>query len=773
MATNYKINKIPLIITRGVVVFPAHNTIIEVGRLKTVNACNEAFENFDGQVLVISQKDPNIEEPGVKDVYKFGTLCRARLIKKWEEGAMRITVTGIHRVQIKQIQDDENMFTADVVVKENENVDSAEENAFVRQIAKSIEEMATRHPIIPQEIINELSQGVSASELADTVAHYLPMPLAKKQAILEQINVNNRLKLVLKEIEEEKNINKIEDTISKKIRNKIDDSQREYYLREKLRAIKEELGEISPKGDDIDEIRKRVEKEPFPKAVKERIREELKRFELTPPASSEASIIRTYIDWLISIPWYKKTEDVVNLVKARKVLDRDHYGLKKIKERIIEYLAVLKKTNKLAGQIICLVGPPGVGKTSLAKGIAEAIGRKFVKISLGGVRDESEIRGHRRTYIASMPGRIIQGMKKVKTLNPVFLIDEIDKMSSDFRGDPASAMLEVLDPEQNEQFSDHYIEEPYDLSNVMFLATANSLDDVPNPLLDRMEIIQLSSYTEHEKLQIAVKHLVGKVLEKHGLTKEELTISKDAIMEIIQHYTREAGVRQLERSIAKVSRKVVLEILQHKKEVDKITKKNIEKYLGKWIFNHTKKNKDDCVGIVTGLAYTSFGGDILPIEVTYYRSKEGKLSLTGQLGDVMQESASIALSYIKANYKKFNVDYEVFEENTIHIHAPEGAIPKDGPSAGVTLTTAIISAINKKPVSADIGMTGEISLRGNVLPIGGLREKLISAARSKLKKIFIPKENTKDLEELPKEVLDSLEIIPVSSYGEIYKAIFK
>lgn len=553
-------------------------------------------------------------------------------------------------------------------------------------------------------------------------------------------------------------IGEIEETINRKVRESIDENQREYYLREKLRAIKEELGDSVPKEDDAETIREELEKNPYPQHVKDKIEEELRRFETMPAASSEANVVRTYIDWMMKTPWYQETKDVEDIQAIEDVLNEDHYGLEKVKERIVEYLAVKQMTKSLKAPIICLAGPPGVGKTSIAKSIARALQREFIKASLGGVKDEAEVRGHRRTYLGSMPGRIIQGMKKAGVINPVFLLDEIDKMSSDYKGDPTSAMLEVLDPEQNSQFSDNYLEEPYDLSKVLFIATANDLGNIPAPLRDRLEIIELSSYTEQEKLMIAKNHLIKKQLALHGLKEDQLVIEDDAIMAIIRHYTREAGVRDLERLLAKICRKAVLIVLKEKRDNLTVNKESLEKHLGKAPFEHTKKLAHSQIGVVTGMAYTQFGGDILPIEVNHFQGS-GKFIITGQLGDVMKESASIALDYMKANKEKYGLEKIAFDKEDIHIHVPEGAVKKDGPSAGVTLTTAIYSAFKNQPVRNDIAMTGEITLRGNVLPIGGLKEKSISAHRSGIKKIIIPKDNAKDIDDIPKSVQDELEIV--------------
>ena len=561
-------------------------------------------------------------------------------------------------------------------------------------------------------------------------------------------------------------IEDLEKEINEKIRKSMEASQRDYYLREKLKAIKEELGD--DQGSEADKFRKMVEDNPYPDYVKKKALEEIRKFEIMPAAAGESGVTRSYIEWLLNIPWYTKSKDNEDLKKAADILDEDHYGLDKVKERILEYLAVKQMTNSLKSPILCLVGPPGVGKTSLARSVARALDRKFVKVSLGGVKDEAEIRGHRRTYLGSMPGRIIQGMKKAGTLNPVFLIDEIDKLSSDYKGDPSSAMLEVLDPEQNSMFSDHYIEEPYDLSDVLFIATANYKENIPAALYDRLEIIDISSYTEIEKLNIAREHLITKQMEANGLKKSQFILSDDMILYLIRHYTREAGVRNLERIIGTLCRKAVLDILKEGKKSVRITKKLLQTWLGRETFEYGLKENKDQVGVVTGLAYTQFGGDILPIEVNYFEGK-GKFIVTGQLGDVMKESTEIALDYIKSNARKYNIDPEFFEKHDIHIHCPEGAVPKDGPSAGVTLTTALISALTKHPVKSDLAMTGEVTLRGNVLPIGGLKEKSLAAHRSGIKKIVIPKANIKDLEDVPQTVKDDVVFIPVERVDQVIK----
>lgn len=605
-------------------------------------------------------------------------------------------------------------------------------------------------------------------QLADQFAQFFPLPLDKKQTLLETLNVNERLMLIVSELQTEKQLSSIESDINERVKERIEDNQREYYLREKLRAIKEELGDIPMKDEDGDDLRRIIEDNPYPENVKEKALEELARYEMLPQASGESGVIRNYLDWLLKTPWWQETEDNEDLLAVRKVLDDDHYGLEKVKDRIMEYLAVKNMTKSLNAPILCLVGPPGVGKTSLARSIANALDRRFIKASLGGVRDEAEIRGHRRTYLGSMPGRIIQGMKKAGVINPVFLIDEIDKMSADYKGDPSSAMLEVLDPEQNSMFSDHYLEEAYDLSKVMFVATANYLEAIPPALRDRLEIIDLSSYTEQEKLNIAKRHLIAKQRKINGLKASQFKISDDALLYLIRHYTREAGVRQLERMIANLCRKSVLAILKDQKKSITINKKRINEWLGKEIFEFGKKESKPQVGVATGLAYTSFGGDVLPVEVTTFEGK-GRLILTGKLGDVMKESAEIAFGYTKSHAKEFKIDPKFFETHDIHIHVPEGAIPKDGPSAGITLTTAIVSALTHRKVYPDLAMTGEVTLRGNVLPIGGLKEKTLAAHRVGIHKIIIPKSNVKDMDEIPASVKETMEFVPVENVEQVLK----
>ena len=757
--------QLPLVCTRGVVVFPNQEVIIDVGREKSTRAVEEAQEKYESQVILVAQRDLALEEPDVNDVYSYGTLCQIKHIRRMD-GYLRVKFRGMQRVELHTIINDDTLMSVTAEVKTDIAQDPMEEVALVRKIAKQFEEIEAVSQTIPKEMINELAKGVSAPVLSDQIAQLFPFTLEKRQELLETLGVNERLYLILQEIESEKELSQIENKINDKVKTRIEESQKEYYLWEKMRAIKEELGDVPDTDKDVDAIRKRLEENPYPDSIKDKIRDELSRYEMLPAASGETGVIKTYIDWMMDLPWWQESRDNEDLNLASEILDADHYGLEKIKERILEYLAVKQMTNSLRAPIICLVGPPGVGKTSLAKSVARALDRKFVKISLGGVKDESEIRGHRRTYLGSMPGRFIQAMKKAGTVNPVFLIDEIDKMASDYKGDPASAMLEVLDPEQNSLFSDHYIEEPYDLSKVLFIATANYLENIPNALRDRLEIIELSSYTELEKIEIAKRHLVPKQIKENGLKTSQLKIDDEMISFLIRYYTRESGVRQLERVIATVCRKSVLAILKDNKRSIKVTKKLVKEWLGHEKFEYGKRETKDQIGTVTGLAYTSFGGDVLQVEVNHFEGK-GKLVITGQLGDVMKESATIAYDYVRANAKKYKIQPEVFEKNDIHIHVPEGAVPKDGPSAGVTLTTALVSSLSDTPVKANLAMTGEVTLRGNVLPIGGLKEKSMAAHRCGITTIVIPKANVKDLDDVPATVKESVNFVPVERVSQV------
>ncbi|AGR41013.1 endopeptidase La [Spiroplasma taiwanense] len=763
--------RLPMLVTRGSYIYPTFEQVLEIGRDKTTVAVKEAVEKYKGNILIISQKKPLEDEPKIDELFLFGVLAEVKIKKEWKDGTLTVNIKSLTRAEIKNVELGD-FYSAEYIEKENLKTNDKEALTKITKYIKAMISSQDEFPSEIDEIIKSASVDADPNFIVDSAAHLMPfMPIDKKQLILEELDPVKRIEIINEFLDEKRQSADIESSISKKIKSKVDEQQREFYLREKLKAIKEELGDMDGEGDDLKKYRTRLENEPFPENIKKRILQEIDKCEALPAASSEANIIRTYIDWMMQTPWWQATEEKTNLKFAKEILDKHHYGLEKVKERIIEYLAVKQNTNKVKGQIITLVGPPGVGKTSLGKSIAEAMGREFVKMALGGIKDESEIRGHRKTYIGAMPGRVIQGMKRAGVKNPVFLLDEIDKMASDYRGDPASAMLEVLDPEQNSKFSDHYLEEEYDLSDVVFIATANYPENIPEALYDRMEIIELSSYTEIEKMKIAEEYLVPKVLSDHAVSKEQVTFTKEGISEIIKHYTREAGVRQLERWIASIVRKFVVKMLNKEIEKLKVTPEVVNELLRKRIFEHTEKEQEAQVGVVTGLAYTQFGGDILPIEVNHFPGKGG-LILTGKLGDVMKESATIAYDFVKSNYKVFNIPKEVFVENDVHIHVPEGAVPKDGPSAGITITTAIVSALTNRPVPKEIGMTGEITLRGLVFPIGGLREKSISAHRSGLKKILIPYKNQKDIDDIPEEVRKDLEIIPVQKYSEVFENVF-
>ena len=765
--SKFKTVRVPAVCTRGLIVFPGQDVMIEVGRSKSTRAVNEASSSYDSMVWLVCQNDIMVDDPKQNNLYQVGTLSRIKIIRR-KEGFMRVTFTGISRARLVEMEDDGMMIMATVEELADVHGTDMEEKALVRRVISEFEKVGNITAQFPSDIVNQLTHGVSAVTLTNQFAQYFPLDIPVKQRLLETLDVNDRLVQIIAELEKQQQYSQIEATINDKVKEHIDDSQKEYFLREKLRAIKEELGDVSNLTDDTQNLRDMIENNPYPEHVKEKAREELQRYEMLPPGSGEASVSRSYLDWLLKVPWWQETADNEDLKGVQKVLDDDHYGLKKVKERIMEYLAVKQMTGTLNAPIICLVGPPGVGKTSLAKSIARALDRKFVKMSLGGVRDEAEIRGHRRTYLGSLPGRIIQGMKKAQVINPVFLIDEIDKMGADYKGDPSDALLEVLDPEQNALFSDHYLEEPYDLSKVLFVATANYLENIPAPLKDRLEIIELPSYTEIDKVHIAIEHLIPKQLEANGLKPAQFKLKEKEILYLIRHYTREAGVRQLERVIGSLCRKTVLAILKEGRKTVTVTEKVIRKWLGKEIFEYGNKEKQNQIGVVTGLAYTSFGGDILQIEVNYFEGK-GKLILTGQLGDVMKESAEIAIDYVKAHARELSIDPQFFDSHDIHIHVPEGAVPKDGPSAGVTMTTALVSALSDTPVHSDLAMTGEVTLRGNVLPIGGLREKSLAANRAGITKILIPKANMRDMEDIPDAVKEHVKFVPVETMSQVLK----
>ena len=763
-------NSLPALAVRGICPIPNSEIRIEVGRENSIKAIEDSEKANGGNICLLIQKNPTIEVPSCDDLENVGLLAKIVMKIKLPGGSLKVKFKIIERITINSFELVSPFFKVSYQPLQTVIGDQDEELALVRLVINQVVDNPNVFNTNSQEIIKEIQGGLSSEILCDVVATNIKT--LDRVKYLREPELNKRLRFILEDIGREKQISYLENKINEDVKKSIDESQKEYYLREKMRAIQNELGDKARQEEEVDALRKKILDAHMPKNIEEKALQELKRFGSTPPSVAESGIIKTYLDFLVALPWDNASVDCTDLKLAKELLDKHHYGLDKVKNRIVEYLAVKIMTGRNPQTILCLVGPPGVGKTSLATSIAEALGRKFVKQSLGGVHDESEIRGHRRTYIGALPGRILKGMKEAGTVNPVFLLDEIDKMASDYKGDPASAMLEVLDPEQNAKFSDHYVEEPYDLSQVLFITTANYLENIPAPLRDRMEIVQLSSYTEIEKFHIAREHLIGKQLALHGLKEEQFTITDEAIYEVIQKYTREAGVRSLDRQISALIRKAIKDILIDKLDNVYVDVNKVHEYLGKTIYDHTLAEEKSQVGVVTGLAYTEFGGDILPIEVTYYHGKGG-LVLTGKLGDVMKESAMAALSFVKSHADHFGIDYKLFEENDIHIHVPEGAVPKDGPSAGVTMATAIVSALTNRVVRNDLGMTGEITLRGYVLPIGGLREKSIAAHRSGLHTILIPKENQRDIDEIPEEVRNNLEIIPVDNVDDVIKYAFK
>ncbi len=767
-----------LLITRGLVILPDGNPqSVEAGRDFSMNAVLKA-KDIEGSLIVsVSQKQFDIDLPKEDEIYEIGTLCRIVNVNQVKDkGYVRTRLEPLCRFKIEKIfmpTEANNFYAVSGETIVSEEGDAKTTAMLIKRLSESMTKLPDYITRFPRNFLAQMMKTNDPEMFADAVANYLSITNEERQNVLETLNLTKRLELIISYAEKEKAMGEIEKELNVKIGESTAKTQKEYYLREKLKAIKRELGEDVDGDDSEESILDKLEKNPYPEHVKAKVKAELKRYELMPQGTLEASLIKSYIDTLMNVPWYQKTEDNDDLENVKKILDEDHYGLDKVKKRIVEYLAVKKMTGNLKAPILCFYGPPGCGKTSLGRSIAKALGRKFFKASLGGISDEAEIRGHRRTYVGSMPGRIISGMKRCGTINPVFLLDEVDKLSSSYKGDPSSALLEVLDPEQNVAFNDNYLEEPYDLSNVLFIATANYLENVPEPLRDRLELIEVPSYTTLEKCEIAMRHLVKKQLLENGLKEEQVTFTKDAILYIIERYTREAGVRELERQIASIMRKIDVELITDPsiEHVD-VDEKAVKKYLGVEIFDSSEKEKEAQVGVVTGLAYTQFGGDILPIEVNYFPGKGG-LILTGKLGDVMKESASIALDYVKANAARYGINSEIFEKNDIHIHFPEGAIPKDGPSAGVAISTAIYSCLTHKPVDNNVAMTGEVTLRGNALPIGGLREKSLAALRSGIKTIIVPKENEKSVEELPQEVKDNLNIIYMKNVDDALKVAIK
>ena len=771
-----KIN-LPVLILRGIVLLPNNDIRLEFDNSTSKNIIDVSEMFHDSNILVISNPDLIEEEPDLKKLPKLGVIAKINNRMDLPNGKTRVVISGIRRARVHELLNTNKQFDImESIVSNIENIkiDPNEENILVKKLCRELEKFVKVVPTMSNSLLATISTINNLSKLTDIVAPFLPLSLNRLNEYLLENDSKKRCEYLLSDIYRETQMYEIEKEIDLKVKQGIDESQKEFILREKIKTIKEELGDTNSKDIEIDIIREKISNLNIPQKVEERIENELKKYELLSSLSPETSVVKNYIDWLVSLPWNTYTEDNKNLKEVKEKLDKTHYGLEKIKKRIIEHLAVKQMSSDIKSPIICLVGPPGVGKTSLANSIAKAINRNFVKISVGGINDEAEIIGHRKTYLGSSPGRIIQMMKKAKSSNPVFLIDEVDKMTKDIKGDPASALLEVLDPEQNKTFSDNYIEEEFDLSKVMFILTANYLENIPEELRDRLEIININGYTEYEKLDICKKHIIKKSLKEHGLTKELINFSDEVILKIIRNYTKEAGVRELTRQIDTVIRKIVTSIVVNNIKVNElnITLDNLEQYLGKEKYHVSNINNDSKVGVVNGLAYTNYGGDVLPIEVTYFKGN-GELKLTGSLGNVMKESALIALDYIKSNAKKFDINYDKLVQNDIHIHVPEGAIPKDGPSAGIALTTALISAFTDKLVSSKLAFTGEITLRGKVLKIGGLKEKCIGAYRNNIEKIIIPYDNESDLDEIPKEIKEKIKFVTVKNYEEVSKEVWK
>ncbi len=749
---------------RDIVVFPHMIVPLFVGREKSVRAL-EAVMKEDKQILLVAQKNAAQDDPETGDIYRIGTVSTILQLLKLPDGTVKVLVEGGRRARITGFKETDAYFEAFTEAMPDEDGEAKELEALGRTVIGQFEQYIKLNKKIAPEVLVSLNQIDEPSKLADTISSHLNLKIAEKQELLESAKVGERLERVFAHMESEIGVLQVEKRIRNRVKRQMEKTQREYYLNEQLKAIQKELGEGEDGKDETAELEDRIKKTKFSKEAREKAMSELKKLRTMSPMSAEATVVRNYLDWMLSIPWKKRSKVSNDVLEAERILDADHYGLDKVKERILEYLAVQSRSPKIRGPILCLVGPPGVGKTSLGKSIAKATARNFVRMSLGGVRDEAEIRGHRRTYIGSMPGKVVQGMKKAKTSNPLFLLDEIDKLGADWRGDPSSALLEVLDPEQNSTFADHYLEVDYDLSDVMFVTTANSLK-MPQPLLDRMEIIRIAGYTEDEKVEIAKRHLVAKQAEANGLKPDEWSLSEDAIRDLVRYYTREAGVRSLEREIANVARKVVKEIVTKKVKRIAITRKSLDKYAGVRRFRYGETEDEDMVGVVTGLAWTEVGGEILTIESVLLPGK-GAVKHTGKLGDVMQESVSAALSYVRSRSITFGIKPTIFEKRDIHVHVPEGATPKDGPSAGIAMATSIVSVMTGIPVRRDVAMTGEITLRGRVLPIGGLKEKLLAALRAGIKTVFIPRDNEKDLVEIPDSVKKHLKVIPVAHVDEV------
>jgi ATP-dependent Lon protease len=754
----------PVLPLRDIVVFPHMIVPLFVGREKSVRALEDVMKD-DKQILLVTQKNAAQDDPGTADIYSVGTIGTVLQLLKLPDGTVKVLVEGGQRARISRFADNEAFFQAFADGIGEKPGEQQEMAALTRTVVSQFEQYIKLNKKIPPEVLVSINQIDDPAKLADTVASHLTLKIAEKQELLETEAVSERLEKVFGYMEGEIGVLQVEKRIRSRVKRQMEKTQREYYLNEQMKAIQKELGEGEDGRDEMAELEERINKTAFSKEARDKATAELKKLRSMSPMSAEATVVRNYLDWLLSVPWHNRTKIKRDIKVAEKVLNADHFGLEKVKERILEYLAVQQRIKKMKGPILCLVGAPGVGKTSLGKSVARATGRNFVRMSLGGVRDEAEIRGHRRTYIGSMPGKVLQGMKKAKSSNPLFLLDEVDKLGADWRGDPSSALLEVLDPEQNGAFNDHYLEVDYDLSDVMFVTTANTLR-IPQPLLDRMEIIRIPGYTEDEKVEIARRHLIPKQMTAHGVRKSEWSISDDAVRDLIRYYTREAGVRNLEREIANLTRKAIKDILMKKIERVAVTRRNLEKYAGVRRFRFGEAESEDLVGVTTGLAWTEVGGELLTIEAVTLPGK-GRVTATGKLGDVMKESVQAAESYVKSRSHAFGIRPAVFEKRDIHVHVPEGATPKDGPSAGVAMVTSIVSVLTGIPVKSDIAMTGEITLRGRVLPIGGLKEKLLAALRGGLKTVLIPQDNEKDLAEIPDNVKRGLKIIPIRTVDEL------
>ncbi len=756
---------LPVLPLRDVVVYPHMVIPLFVGRDKSIKALEAAME-ADKRILLVAQKNAAVDDPQAEDVYQVGTVSTVLQLLKLPDGTVKVLVEGVQRAQVMEFSSGAHYFSARVRLLPETLLDEREGEVLMRSVMAQFDQYVKLNKKIPPEILTSLSGVDEPGRLADTIAAHMSLKIEEKQKILEIADIRERLEHIMAIMESEIDILEVEKRIRGRVKRQMEKSQREYYLNEQMKAIQKELGELEDHPNEIEELSARIEKAGMPKEAREKVEAELNKLKMMSPMSAEATVVRNYIDWMLQVPWKKRTRIHHDLEKAEAILEADHYGLEKVKERILEYLAVQQRVRKLKGPILCLVGPPGVGKTSLARSIAKATHRKFVRMSLGGVRDEAEIRGHRRTYIGSMPGKIVQNMAKVGVKNPLFLLDEVDKMSMDFRGDPSAALLEVLDPEQNSTFNDHYLEVDYDLSDVMFIATANSLN-IPAPLLDRMEVIRIPGYTEDEKVNIAMRYLLPKQMQANGLRQGELQMGENTVREVVRHYTREAGVRNLERELAKVCRKVVKEILQNPDRAPvKVTARNLERYLGVKRYRFGKVEGEDRIGQVTGLAWTEVGGELLTIEAVTMPGK-GKMTVTGQLGDVMKESVQAAMSVVRSRAKSLGIPDDFYEKQDIHIHVPEGAIPKDGPSAGIGMCTALVSVLTGIPVRSEVAMTGEITLRGEVLPIGGLKEKLLAAHRGGITTVLIPEENRRDLVEIPKNIKQKLDIRPVKWIDEV------